>query len=162
MKLKFFFLSLFLLITSFARGSSSVWGKLVYLTDKNIPYHYAVYFEQDGKAQGYFIENSLEKMKAREHADKFVQIKGTAKEVPLKIKNKTVMALVFVPDELKSLSLADLAVKTDKDSHKKSNGGVEIEKYLSSKDVLVNSGKPIATVAYLVGTVLQAFMGGSR
>jgi hypothetical protein len=114
--LKFLFLvaSFFILSLVLADSGSAVWGKIVHSdkTIKGVNYKYFVFYREGEISHAYPIEATTQQMSklVNESVGQNVRINGHVKEVTLKIDGPKKQILVFIPTEIKPLTLSELAV----------------------------------------------------
>lgn len=101
--------------SSYAGENSSVWGKII-LNDsvsKHISYQYFIYYQNKGVTEAYPLETTRPDISAlaKKHVGQSVRINGQVKEVSLSLDGPKRKILVFIPSEIKPLTLAELSAE---------------------------------------------------
>ena len=93
---------------------SAVWGKVVRSDKaiKGVTYKYFIYYEQDGVSHAYPLETDKKEIAdlVEKNVGKHVKIEGQVKEVSLIVEGPPKKSLVFIPSNIKPLTLSELAI----------------------------------------------------
>lgn len=152
------FLILFHMFFILAAGPNKgphVWGKIIKTEESvhNLTSKYFVVFEEDGKTQAYPIEPKDNKMKSKilENLGKSVKIHGDVKKVTLQNDGLKQEIIVFVPENLEPLTLADLSANNP--SEIESTFSPDKKKEYSGGGIRV-SDKVANTLIYTGGAII--------
>ncbi len=154
------FLILVISFSLHAKESSKIWGKIIKSdkTVKNLTYKYFMTYESDGKFHAYPLDTKDKVMAGQisNNVSQFVRLSGEFKITKIITDGSSREIPVFVPDEIKPLSLSelsagsqfavtgpDVALKKERPAY--NGGGIEINDQLANTLIITGGSLMIGS-----------------